>query len=112
MMASRGLTISGSGTSMTSILCFPCQVTARIFFFLLQGLFGGGFVLALGGARRAGHFAGLEELLEPPQVAADLQVRLALQEFGDPLADAPSRRIICEGRADHRSALWRGVEKL
>src|SRR3954468_23122469 len=101
MMASRGFTISGSGTSMTSTLCLPCQVTARMIYNLLQGLFGGGFVLAARGAGGGGHLAGLEKLLEPPEVAPDLQVRLALQELGDPSADRPGGGIVGQGRADH-----------
>ncbi|MNL73199.1 hypothetical protein D3C87_1986310 [compost metagenome] len=34
MMASRGLTISGSGTVSTRTSCLPCQVSARMEFVL------------------------------------------------------------------------------
>src|SRR4051812_23332795 len=92
-IASRGLTISGSGTVSTRTSCRPCQVNARIDA-LLDPRLGGGFALA---ARRRGvgrDLARFHQRLEAAEIAARLDVRLALEQLGKALAEDSARRIV------------------
>src|SRR5688572_19039958 len=53
---------------------------------------------------RGGDLAGFHELLEAPQIAARLDLRLALEEFRDQLADAARGRIVGNCRGHPRAA--------
>ena len=80
MMASRGLTICGSGTVSTRTSCFPCQVSARMDSPRRAGV----------GERRLGgrDLAGLHELLEAAQFVARLNLRLAPEDLREQLCRA------------------------
>src|SRR5688572_31843117 len=93
----------GSGTVSTRTSCLPCQVNARIGTPLVRRR------LAHTRARpavhpRRGDLAGFHELLEASQIAARLNLGLALQEFRDQLADAARGRIVGNCRGYPRAA--------
>src|SRR5215213_2486293 len=92
-IASRGLTISGSGTVSTRTSCRPCQVNARIVS-LLDPALGRGFALAGRGRGVGRDLARLHQLLEAAEVAARLDVRLALEQLGQAFPDDACRRIV------------------
>src|SRR5437870_12078213 len=108
MIASRGLTISGSGTVSTWTLCRPCQVIARIGIPSLEVLLCRIFIAA-GRPCGTGDLAGLQILLESPEIAARLHVWFALEELSDPFAEPAGGRIIGKGGANHRAAPGCGV---
>src|SRR5690242_2270697 len=93
MIASRGLTISGSGTLSTRTSWRPCQVTARMSC-SLNPCFGGAFGTARRRRRVHRHLARLHELLEPAEIAARLEARLSLKQFCDAAADGSARRVV------------------
>src|SRR4051812_28272325 len=90
-IASRGLKIFGSGTSWTSTRFFPIQQLA--FMSNLARSQKGDSFIRRGGSRgvhaavNAGvgmrDRAGLEHLLQPPQVACDLLPRLFTEKLGN-----------------------------
>src|SRR6185436_18603163 len=114
MMASRGLTIPGSGTVATRTSCLPCQVNARIEVSSVKGDARGlvdrrasgcvGATGYVGVHPRGGDLAGFHELLEAPQVAACLNLWLALEQPGDQLADGAGRRVVGDCRGHQRAA--------
>src|SRR5436190_14711085 len=110
-MASRGLTISGSGTVSTRTSWRPCQVNARIVA-LLDPRLGGGFAGAPGGRGVGRDLTGFHQRLEAPEIAAGLDVRLALEQLGNALADEPGRRLVADDEAYHRAAPWPRIQEL
>ena len=95
MIASRGLTISGSGTVSTWTLCRPCQVTARIFV-LLTGLVRSGI--------RTSRPEGLAELVTSPVSRNCLSRRRSRRActFGSRWKILAIHSPIAAGRADRR----------
>src|SRR5206468_11757041 len=84
-IASCGLTISGSGTVSTRTSWRPCQVSARIGY-SSDCRFGWSFGPTPGRTGIGRDLAGLDQLLEPAQIAARLHVRLALHDLRDSAA--------------------------
>src|SRR5690348_15156765 len=102
-MASRGLTICGSGTVSTRTSFLPCQVNARMSLLLVDGLFGR--------ERRGGNLAGLHELLEAAQLLARLDLRFAPEYLGEQLAERAGRRVVGDGHGhDGAAAVGRFAE--
>src|SRR5829696_854847 len=109
-MASRALRILGSGTSRTSRLVLPIQQLARMSELRSVRVSGGrsadrfGRALleqparagALGAALGADHLAGLQHLLEPAQVVADLLLGLLPEQLGHDLAERAPGRVVAE----------------
>src|SRR3954451_4333798 len=109
-MASCGLTIPGSGTVSTRTSWQPCQVSARIFARSLDlGLSCG--LLAPGGTGIGRHLPRFDQLLEAPEVAPRLEVRLALQDLGDRPARKAARRDVLHRQAHARTAPRREFEE-
>jgi hypothetical protein len=61
---------------------------------------------------RGGDLARFHELLEASQVAACLNLRLALEQFRDQLADGAGRRVVGNCRGHQRAAPARRIAKI
>src|SRR6056297_1241764 len=100
MTASRGLTISGSGTVSTRTSCRPCQVSARM------TASSGFFPIVVGG-----DLAGFHEHLQALELAAALHRGHPLERRGDPFAQRAVRRNIGNERRNLCApAGWRVAE--
>src|SRR5512138_3175536 len=98
MTASRGLRIFGSGTFSTRTSLVPYQQSA--------------FIDVTSSARLSfcrRHFTGFDELLEAPQVLANLRRRVASHEPGDSTSDLAARWAVLEPHADARAAPGTGI---
>src|SRR3954449_3751286 len=118
-MASRRFRIVGSGTSRTSTDCLPVQQLARMVSPSWGRVSGDRLGRALGDllagrlagrtALRADHLAELHDLLEAPQVVAQLLVRLLAEQLRDDGARAASGRAVAQVDHDLRAPSARGA---
>src|SRR3954465_9017888 len=109
-MASRGLTISGSGTVSTRTSWRPCQVNARIDALLDSGL-GRGFAAPARRRRVGCDFARLHQRLEPVEGAPRVDVRRTREQLGDALADDSARGIVMHNESNHRPSVESCIEE-